>query len=212
MWKSFFRRAHIIGVDIQPACERFASDRVTIEIGSQENPEFLARLCAAYPPTIIIEDGSHLAHHVIYTFERMYPSLLPGGFYVAEDMHFHSTGLAEQQKTHGGPTPPDYFAAIMRSRMLVEPPPKDQYWGTQKYIFDMTDSITIIDSAVIFRKKHPRLPLEAAESFANAYMAQNTIEGDFQGRLADYYRRHWGPTDQAERAARQAVQADPDNS
>src|ERR1700761_6707536 len=54
MWSRFFDKATIIGLDIDPACQRFAEGRVQVRIGSQENPAFLQEVAAAYPPTIVI--------------------------------------------------------------------------------------------------------------------------------------------------------------
>src|ERR1700712_4674222 len=38
-WERFFTRANIVGVDIDPDCRRYATERVKIEIGSQNDPE-----------------------------------------------------------------------------------------------------------------------------------------------------------------------------
>ena len=85
MWHEYFDQATIIGVDIQQDCRCYARDRIMVEIGSQEDPGFLADLVRRYPPRIIVDDGSHLAHHVIFTFETLFPALEPGGIYVIED-------------------------------------------------------------------------------------------------------------------------------
>lgn len=79
MWLQFFDLAKIIGIDIEPECRKFAQGRAVIKIGSQEDPGFLHGVAAEYPPTIVIDDGSHLAHHMIASFEALFPSLLPGG-------------------------------------------------------------------------------------------------------------------------------------
>src|SRR5438874_13348424 len=63
MWEEFFSKAQIVGVDINPNCRVHAQGRVRVEIGSQENPEFLHRLVTTSPPQIIIDDGSHRSDH-----------------------------------------------------------------------------------------------------------------------------------------------------
>jgi hypothetical protein len=79
MWKRYFAKALIVGVDIQERCRAFEEDRIRIEIGSQADGEFIDGLVSKFPPTIIIDDGSHQAPHIIFTFERVFPALLPGG-------------------------------------------------------------------------------------------------------------------------------------
>jgi hypothetical protein len=41
VWLTYFSRAQIIGVDINPPCARLARERVRIKIGSQDDPDFL---------------------------------------------------------------------------------------------------------------------------------------------------------------------------
>jgi cephalosporin hydroxylase len=68
-WASYFTNATIVGIDINPECRRFESDRARVMIGSQDDPAFLFDVARKYPPTVVVDDGSHEAHHVIYTFE-----------------------------------------------------------------------------------------------------------------------------------------------
>jgi len=88
-WRDFFPNAQIVGADINPAYRRHAGTRIAIEIGSQADPDFLDSLAEQHPPLVVIDDGSHRADHQIFTFERLFPKLLPGGCYIVEDL---STG------------------------------------------------------------------------------------------------------------------------
>lgn len=212
VWKSFFSRATIVGIDINPACARYAEERVKIEIGSQDDPEFLARIGAAYPPTIIIDDGSHLAHHIIYSFERMYRSLKSGGFYVVEDLAFHFGENAQHWRSFGSVSPVDYFGDIIKARLARNVPTGGANWGTEKYVFDNTDSLTVVDGALIFQKRQPKLEIEKAEEFAATYLATNSCDSAAYVRLAHYFWKHWGATEQAERAARKALDILPDDA
>ena len=78
-WQAYFRKARIIGVDIAPSCKSHAGGRIHVEIGSQEDDIFLTRLAEKYPPTVIIDDGSHRPDHQIFTFKCLFPKLAPGG-------------------------------------------------------------------------------------------------------------------------------------
>jgi len=79
-WSRYFSRAHIIGVDIDANCKAYAGDRRQVEIGSQADPEFVNRIVTEHPPRAIVDDGSHRSDHIIFTFERLFPALLPGGW------------------------------------------------------------------------------------------------------------------------------------
>ncbi len=68
MWKNYFPHAKIVGIDINPACADLAAERIAVEIGSQDDPEFLDRVMQQYRPLVVIDDGSHLAHHIISSF------------------------------------------------------------------------------------------------------------------------------------------------
>ena len=72
-WARYFPKAHIVGVDIDEKCKQYADERVTIEIGSQSDFNFLAELCKKYNPKIIIDDGSHWANDVYCTFQTLFP-------------------------------------------------------------------------------------------------------------------------------------------
>ncbi len=121
MWLDYFAKATIVGIDINPHCARLARERAVIKIGSQEDPEFLQKVAAQYPPTLVIDDGSHIAHHMIASFETLFPALTPGGVYVFEDLSFHfEDGVGQWQgaKAHqglSGQSIYDYLAPFFRA-------------------------------------------------------------------------------------------------
>jgi predicted O-methyltransferase YrrM len=58
-----------------------------VEIGSQFDAEFLTKIKTQYGPfDMILDDGSHMNEHVIYSFEHLWDSIKPGGVYVVEDV------------------------------------------------------------------------------------------------------------------------------
>ena len=202
VWLRYFSRATIIGIDINPQCARLAGDRVVIEIGSQENPEFLHAVCAKHPPSIIIDDGSHLAHHVLYSFQRMFPALLPGGLYVIEDLAFHFGASGDNWKGKGTVSPPEYFLDLARGRLSTKP--NNAAWGDERYIFDHVDSVTFVGSAVAIRKRTPR-NTSAALAFAERQLQRSKAPADYHVRIAEYILRHSGPVERAERAVQEAI-------
>ncbi len=86
MWKNYFPRGRIYGVDIfdkRPHDE----DRIKTFVGDQSDEQFLRSLINEIGrPDIIIDDGSHYSHHVIKSFEVLFPLLKDDGIYVVEDL------------------------------------------------------------------------------------------------------------------------------
>lgn len=87
MWERYFPNAKIVGIDVYSK-DGMGSDRVFIETGSQDDPDFLASLVNKYgAPDLIIDDASHVNSLTIRTFEILFPMLKAGGLYFCEDVH-----------------------------------------------------------------------------------------------------------------------------
>ncbi len=89
MWRAYFAKgSKLTFVDIDPDCARHADPGTTVEIGTQADPAFLARLAADYGPfDLILDDGSHINAHQIASFEALWPHIADRGLYVVEDCH-----------------------------------------------------------------------------------------------------------------------------
>ena len=85
MWKHFFPRAQIVGLDIQD--KSFAeAPRIRTYQGSQVDPEILDRIVQeAEDLRVVIDDGSHRSEHVRETFRLLFPRLPDGAIYAIED-------------------------------------------------------------------------------------------------------------------------------
>jgi cephalosporin hydroxylase len=86
MWKKYFPRGRIYGIDI---CDKTGIEEPRIKTfqGSQDDPEFLHRVVAEIGRLdIVIDDGSHQNSHVISSFKTLFPLLDIGGLYVIEDL------------------------------------------------------------------------------------------------------------------------------
>jgi Flp pilus assembly protein TadD len=202
VWRSFFSQATIIGIDNRPECSRFAGDRVIVEIGSQDDPAFLYRICAKYPPTIVIDDGSHMAHHIVYTLEHVFPALAEGGVYVVEDLSLHFGPFGPQHHNTKDVSAVDYFLRLARSRMDFET--RHDTWGDENYMRRHVDSMAFFAGGVALRKKPP-LDTVAALHGAEQYISQIKPSASHLGRYAHYLLRHGGSLQRAEQAARDAV-------
>ena len=95
MWRDFFPRGRIYGIDI---CDKSPhdDDRIKTFQGSQVDAKFLARVADEIGRIdIVVDDGSHVNWHVVKTFEILYPLLSENGIYAVEDLqtsYFHDFG------------------------------------------------------------------------------------------------------------------------
>jgi len=87
MWKAFFTRSHIFGLDIKDS-RIFDEQRITTIKGSQTDVLLLEQISERYGPfDVIIDDASHHSRATQLSFDTLFPLLNKGGFYVIEDLH-----------------------------------------------------------------------------------------------------------------------------
>lgn len=101
MWKNYFgKNAKIIGIDINPKCKKLEEERITVEIGSQEDENFWRKFKKKYPRVdILLDDGGHTMNQQIVTFREMFPHIKDGGLYMCEDCH---TSYWDEPRWPGG--------------------------------------------------------------------------------------------------------------
>ena len=89
MWRDYFGpNAVLYGIDIDPACASLVSQPNEVRIGSQDDPVFLSRVVGEMGGVdIVLDDGSHIAHHQRTSFDVLFPMLSDGGLYIIEDTH-----------------------------------------------------------------------------------------------------------------------------
>jgi hypothetical protein len=102
MWRDYLVRSSIVGIDIEPK-DVDLGPRVTFEQADQSSRTDLQRVVDRHgPPTVVIDDGSHVGSHIHASFDFLWPLLPAGGLYVVEDLS-SSYGV----KWEGGhPAPP----------------------------------------------------------------------------------------------------------
>jgi len=86
MWKDYFPKASIYGIDIK---EGYKYDKGEVFKGSQADSKFLGKIVKEIGKKVsfIIDDGSHKPEHQILTFNFLFPNLLKqGGIYIIEDI------------------------------------------------------------------------------------------------------------------------------
>ena len=85
MWKAYFRKSNIVGIDI---CDKtkFCEPRIDIRQCDQTDSASLMQLSDEYGGfDIVIDDGSHINDHVVKTFQTLFPLLRHNGIYAIED-------------------------------------------------------------------------------------------------------------------------------
>ena len=87
-WKSYFQHGRIYGIDIDPRCRELEEARIQIEIGSQDDINFLRHCFGGEEKfDIVVDDGSHVNGLTIASFECLfYDRLKSGGLYIIEDL------------------------------------------------------------------------------------------------------------------------------
>lgn len=86
MWKKYFPKAKIIGIDIFDK-SFFDEDRIKTYIGSQSNISFLNSITQTHDFKVVVDDGSHLSNDVITSFLYLFPKMPSKGLYIIEDIH-----------------------------------------------------------------------------------------------------------------------------
>lgn len=85
MWRRYFRRAQIVGLDIED--KSFVDrPRLATVVGDQTDPEVLTSVVDRFgAPLVVVDDGSHRPADIIATFETLFPLLPDGAVYAIED-------------------------------------------------------------------------------------------------------------------------------
>jgi len=88
MWKEYFPKSTVVGLDIDPECKKYEGEGVSVVIGDQNNKEDLEKLIKEHGPfDIVLDDGSHRALHQITSHQILFPALNMGGIYMIEDAY-----------------------------------------------------------------------------------------------------------------------------
>jgi len=86
MWKSYFRRSNVFGIDIFDK-SGLNENRIRTFQGSQTDEVFLKSVVSKIGNIdIIIDDGSHINDHVIETFKILFPLISENAVYIIEDL------------------------------------------------------------------------------------------------------------------------------
>jgi len=89
LWRDYFPRGKIVGIDIQVRVDLSGEERVRVFQGSQQDVSFLSEVARQTAPEgfdIIIDDASHFGDLTKIAFSHLFDNhLKPSGLYVIED-------------------------------------------------------------------------------------------------------------------------------
>ncbi|MBI1418326.1 MAG: hypothetical protein GC146_13985 [Limimaricola sp.] len=157
-WRDYFPQAEITGIDIQKKSLDLGP-RVQILQGSQIDAAFLARLVAERGPfDLIIDDGSHRNEHVVESYRLLWPTLVPGGIYVVEDVQTAFMPRFGGSLSLDQPNSVGHFANIL-ARMDS---------ATDDPLIDDVGAIERFHNMVALHKINPSVPRPGWES-SNAF-------------------------------------------
>lgn len=102
MWKSYFPKATIYGLDIYDKSPH-NEHRIKTYKGNEIDEALLRQIVEdSGGLDIIIDDGSHFNDHVIKTFQILFPLMNKNGIYVIEDLQTSYWETDENQVSWGG--------------------------------------------------------------------------------------------------------------
>lgn len=196
LWEAYLPLATIVGVDIEPTTDRYVRKRVSIEIGSQFDAAFLAKLADKYHPDIVIEDGSHIPEHQIFTFKHLFHAVQPGGVYIAEDVRGSS----------GDTSAMDYFGELQREVLRRSHQAKQAEARDSAFPAGISHVETIPGVVAIWKESKDGLDEDYArlEQYARESKSPESLF-----YLAQYIHRSGGPLDYALSVCKAALTANP---
>ncbi len=103
----------ILGLDIDPRCAFLEREQIAnrMFIGSQADESVLNNVLRYCPSLdIVVDDGSHMQAHMVFSFLKLFPAVSQGGVYIIEDTHTNYS--AEHQDSFLGLGLYDYFKGL----------------------------------------------------------------------------------------------------
>ena len=87
MWKEYFKRAEVVGIDIDSATKQYEGEGVTVRIGDQADRDFLTSVGREHGGfDIVLDDGGHQWGQQITSLVTLFEFVNDGGLYMIEDI------------------------------------------------------------------------------------------------------------------------------
>lgn len=131
-WRDFFPNATVYGLDIDTRVF-FESENIICLYTDQSKSESLEKTINEIRTIkknsnilfdLIVDDGSHLIHHMMTTFNCLFKYVRPGGIYIIEDIKKNELHIFQEMKledgevimSHPGNSDWDAFLAIRKNK------------------------------------------------------------------------------------------------
>lgn len=170
--KLFHPESTISGLDKDIKCSDLKKylKNINIFIGSQVDEKKLSEIVNYHNKgfDVIIDDGSHIQGHMIFTFTRLFQFVNDGGIYLIEDTHTNYS--PDHQESFYGIGLYDYFKGLserlnldwMDNKSFEEFREPRENRKIKKYHYDISHfifSIEFFDSIIAIRKRKKITPL-----------------------------------------------------
>ncbi len=158
MWRDYFgEKAVIVGIDIDNSCKQYEEGNIHVCIGSQEDTDFMKKVCEDFGPfDIVLDDGSHVVKHQIASFRILFPFLKNEGIYLCEDTH------TSYWPSFGGSLRGDTFIEFAKSlvdELHHQHIDKGENEKLSPQFRDQIRGIYFYDSMVVFEKRKTGLSI-----------------------------------------------------
>jgi len=158
MWRRFLGdEAVLFGIDIRKGCAAFDGLFGQVRIGSQDDPDFLARVVDEMGGVdVVLDDGSHRMSHIEASLRVLYPRLADGGTYMIEDLH-----AAYWKGFEGGIDAPGNFFNSVRA-IIDDMHRRYHHKGLNRPEMEgAVSGVHVHDSLVVIEKSVPRAPVHS---------------------------------------------------
>jgi len=140
-WTKYFKRPELIlGLaygdhteNVKANVEDYGHKSIQVMFGDQSEEESLHKACQKGPFDIIIDDGSHVPEHQIFSFHHLWKCLNMGGIYIVEDVE---TSYWNKKK------PEQIYGYELRGAGMGNPPPGNAVEKFKQFI-DILNRIPI---------------------------------------------------------------------
>lgn len=162
MWKAYLGDGcRIIGLDINPDCKKHEADGIEVFIGDQSDQKILDEIVDKYGKLdVVLDDGSHMNHHMVKTFEHLYDKMKDDGIYLIEDTH-----TCYWEGNRGGLRKPGTFQEFCKDRTDDLNAVHTKGALAPSEVTRSTKSISFYDSMIVFERKRQGVR-QAIKTFA----------------------------------------------
>ena len=161
LWDEYFPLARVYGAD------RGSYNSSRIIRLDQSNNASLTRIAAMRNWTLVIDDGSHKPTHQLATFVRLFPSIVPGGVYIIEDIETNYWAFGSRNSRLYSWNMADVTLAsdmVGRFRDAVDRVINREYQCAQsqppvftREVDEQMASVTFIHNAIVVTKRTPAM-------------------------------------------------------